>query len=314
MQLITILLITVSILTFLSGVVTFFGSKKGDKVRGFWFFLAALFAAIWTASILVFLTAGHDSRLNMTWHVGWVFVTAILIDIAFLSYVVWNKPNGKLLTAMFAVAGAIISMIIFLKPELMYSEIVLSNTGNTIALNLGLFYFSYVAYVCLIVSAIAFALIRECMNTRSRRKQRGDIVILSAFSLSSLVIAIFEVILPIMGNWSLIWLGPLALSAMIISYYYSILRYRSLNLESIWLKFFSYTVLLCSAAIIYMVIFSVIFAALFRGSTPSIEVIILNFIMVLVFLLLMPAMNQAYTTIRLLISGKPINEEKSSKK
>lgn len=313
MQLITILLITVSILTFLSGVVTFFGSKKGDKARAFWFFLSALFAAIWTASILVFLTANQDSQINLTWHVAWIFVTAILIDISFLSYVSWDKPNGKLLSLFFAIAGAIISAIIFMKPELMYSEITLSNSGNTISLNVGLFYITYVLYVCLIVAAIALALLKECLHTRSSRKRKGDLIIMVAFSLSSLMIAVFEVILPIMGNWSLIWLGPLSLSAMIISYYYSILRYRSLNLNSIWLKLFSYTVLLCSVAIVYMVIFSVIFAALFRGSTPSIEVIVLNFIMIMVFLLLMPAMNQAYSTIRVLISGKTPKEEKSEK-
>ena len=313
MQLITILLITVSILTFLSGIVTFFGSKKGDKSQAFWFFLAALFAAIWTASILVFLTAHPDSNLNLTWHVNWVFITAILIDVSFLSYVVWKEKNGKLLALLFAIAGAIISIIMFIKPELMYSDIILANTGNVINLNVGLFYITYILYVCAIVLAIAIALLKECFHTHSDRKRNGDLIIVIAFGLSSLIIGIVEIILPIFGNWKYIWLGPLSLSAMIISYYYSILKYRSLNLSSIWLKIFSYTVLLSSVAIIYMIIFSVIFAALFRGSTPSAEVIILNFIMILIFLLLMPAMNQVYMTIRSLISGQPKNNKRSNK-
>ena len=313
MQLIIILLSTVSILTFLSGVVTFFGAKKGDKARAFWFFLSALFAAIWTAAILIFLTANQDSHFNLTWHVNWIFVTAILIDVSFLSYVMWHKHNGKLLVLLFAIAGGVIAGISFAKPELLYSEITISPSGNKISLNVGLFYITYVLYICAIVSAIVLALLKECVKTHSSCKRKGDLIIMVAFSISSLVIALSEIILPIMGNWSLIWLGPLSLSATIISYYYSILRYRSLNLASIWLKIFSYTVLLCSVAIIYMVIFSIIFAALFRGSTPSSEVIILNFIMILIFLLLMPAMNQAYSTIRYLISGHPINNKQNSK-
>lgn len=304
MQLIIILLSTVSILTFLSGIVTFFGSKKGDKVQGFWFFLAALFAAIWTASILVFLAARSEYNYNLAWYVNWIFVTAILIDISFLSYVVWNKKRGKLLTLIFAISGSIISAVVFARPDLLYSDIVLSNAGNSIVLNVGFFYITYVSYVCVIVSTIAIALLKDCLHTHSERKKNGDLIIVIAFGLSSLIIAVSEIILPILENWSLIWLGPLSLSAMIISYYYAILRYRSLNLTSIWLKLFSYTVLLCSVALIYMVIFSIVFAALFRGSTPSLEVIILNFIMVLVFLLLMPAMNRAYVTIRSLISGQ----------
>ena len=298
----------------MSGLVTFFGSKKGDKSQSFWFFLAALFAAIWTASILVFLAAHPDSDFNITWHVNWIFVTAILIDVSFLSYVVWKKKNGKLLSLLFAIAGAIISIAIFSKPELMYSDIVLSNTGNSISLNVDLFYITYVLYVCAIVSAIAIALLKDCFHTNSDRKRNGDLIIVIAFGLSSLVIGISEIALPILGNWKYIWLGPLSLSAMIISFYYSILKYRSLNLASIWLKIFSYTVLLSSVAIIYMIIFSIIFAALFRGSTPSTEVIILNFIMILVFLLLMPAMNQVYLTIRLLISGQPKNDKRRNNK
>ena len=51
MQLIIILLSTVSILTFLSGLITFFGAKRGDRVKSAWFFAAAFFAPIWMISI-----------------------------------------------------------------------------------------------------------------------------------------------------------------------------------------------------------------------------------------------------------------------
>ena len=63
-----------------------------------------------------------------------------------------------------------------------------------------------------------------------------------------------------------------------------------------------------------MVIFSAIFAALFRGSTPSTEVIILNFIMILIFLALMPAMNEFIKFVRSLISGqKPTTKKEHHK-
>ena len=124
-----------------------------------------------------------------------------------------------------------------------------------------------------------------------------------AFGGSSTLVLIFNLILPLFNNWSLIWIGPLALSATIIGFYYTILRYRSLNLASVWLKIFSYVVLISSIAIIYMIIFALIFTALFRGSMPSVEVIVLNFIMILVFLILMPALSEIMTFIRSLISG-----------
>ena len=83
-----------------------------------------------------------------------------------------------------------------------------------------------------------------------------------------------------------------------------------LNLSSIWLRVFSYVIVIASLAIIYMVLFSIVFAALFRGSTPSTEVIVLNFIMILIFISLIPAMSSSLNYIKYLISGqKKTNEE-----
>ena len=312
-QLIIILLATVSILTFLSGFITFFGAKKGDRIQSAWFFAAAIFATAWMASISFFLTAKPEMTNTIDWHVQWTFVSAILIDIAFLGYVVWREKFGKALTFTFLALGLLISLVIFLKPEILYSEIVLATTGNSITLNIGAFYISYILYFCLIVPAIVLTLLKQYLKTRSSRKKGGDLTIMISFGLSSVVVIVSEVVLPIMGNWHLIWLGPLALSATIIAFYYTILKYRSLNLSSIWLKIFSYIVLLSSVAIVYMIIFALIFAALFRGSTPSAEVIILNFLMILVFLLLIPAMNELYVSIRSLIADPKSTNKKDTK-
>ena len=62
-----------------------------------------------------------------------------------------------------------------------------------------------------------------------------------------------------------------------------------------------------------MIIFAVIFAALFRGSTPSTEVIVLNFIMIVIFLLLMPAMNELSSFIRSLIYGDKNKKKEGDK-
>lgn len=303
MHLIIILLITVSILTFLSGAIVFFGASKGDKLRSAWFFLAAIFATVWMASISIFLTAGPDLMGSIDWHVKWTFVSAIIIDTAFLGYVAWREKFGKILTYIFLLLGLVISISIFCNPSLLYSDVVLNKTGNSVDMNIGPLYISYIGFFCLIVPAIIINLLKQFFKTRSERKRGGDLVIMVSFGTSSTLVLIANLVLPLLGNWSMIWLGPLALSVTIISFYYTILRYHSLNLSSIWLKIFSYIVILSSVAIVYMVIFSIIFAALFRGSTPSSEVIILNFIMILVFLILMPAMSKLMASVRALIMG-----------
>ena len=305
MQLIIILLATVAILTLLSGIIVFFGASKGNKVRSAWFFLAAIFATIWMASISVFLTAGKDMAEVIDWHVKWTFTSAIIIDVAFLGYIVWREKYGKFTTFFFLAFGGIISALIFAKPELLYQGVILANTGNSVTMNMafGSLYYTYIIFFASIVPAIVISLLTQFIKTKSNRRRGGDLVIMLAFGGSSTLVLIFNLILPLFNNWSLIWIGPLALSATIIGFYYTILRYRSLNLVSVWLKIFSYVVLISSIAIIYMIIFALIFTALFRGSMPSVEVIVLNFIMILVFLILMPALSEIMTFIRSLISG-----------
>ena len=304
MHLIIILLATVSILTFLSGAIVFFGSSKGDRVRSAWFFLAAIFATVWMASISAFLMAESSWADAIDWHVKWTFASAIIIDVAFLGYIAWNEKYGKIATGIFALAGLIIGSLIFVRPELLYSDVVLVKTDNSVVMNIAPLYFSYIGFFGAIVPAIVFTLFKQFLKTKSDRKRGGDLVIMGSFALSSTIILVTNLIMPLFDNWSMIWLGPLALAVTIIAFYYTILRYRALNLSSIWLRIFSHVVILASLAIIYMIIFSIIFAALFRGSMPSTEVIVLNFIMILIFLSLMPAMNELSNFIRSLISNQ----------
>lgn len=311
MQLIVILLATVSILTFLSGLIVFFGSKKGNKAQSAWFLLAAIFATVWMASISVFLTANEGWVKNIDWHVKWTFVSALILDVAFLGYTSWKTRYGKTLTAFFLLLGVLIGGLIFTQPHLLYKEVVLSPTGNAVEMNIGPLYFAYIGFFGLIVPAVVIALIQQYLKTKSDRKKGGDLIIMSSFGISSGLTLIFNLILPLFGNWNLIWIGPLALAITIIGFYYTILRYKSLNLSSIWLKIFSNIVIIASIAIVYMVIFSIIFAALFRGSTPSVEVIILNFIMISVFLLLMPAINELINYVKSIIAKQSIKPKEN---
>ena len=310
MQLIAILLITVSVLTLLSGITIFLGSKKGERVRSAWFLIATIFATLWMVSISLFLVAPPEWADIVPWHVNWTYVNAIFIDVALLGYIVWKQKYGKIITLLFLILGIILTAFFVHDPSLLYTEVKLSNAGNSLVTNIAPYYFAYIAFFCLLVPTVLGSLLYQIIKTRSDKKRGGELVLLIGFAISGTMSLIFNLILPL-WRWDLIWLGPLAISTTIIAFYYSILRYRALNLSSIWLKILSYVVIMASFAILYMVLFSIIFTALFRGSTPSIEVIALNFIMILIFLLLMPALSELNSFIRSLISGEP--KEKESK-
>lgn len=311
MQLIAILLITVSILTFLSGLAVFFGASKGDRARSAWFFAATVFATIWMVSISLFLIATPAWQEQLTAIVDLTYISAIFIDIALLGYISWRKKYGKIATLTFTILGAIFAIIFISNPSLLYTEIKLSSAGNSLTTNFTPFYFTYIAFFCALVPAVMLTLLKQILDSRSTRIRGGDLVLLIGFGISGSVSLVFNLILPL-WNWGLIWLGPLAISTTILAFYYTILRYRALNLTSRWLKLLSYIVLITSAAVLYMIIFYIVFLAMFKGASPSIEVIILNFIMVLFFLLLMPAMNELTVFVRSLITAD--TKEKKAKK
>ncbi len=310
MQLIVILLIIVSVLTFLSGATIFLGSTKKDRARSAWFFVATIFATIWSVSIAIFLMAEPDWAPIIKWHVNWTFISAIFIDIALLGYIAWQKKYGKVATLFFFTLGLILAGFLFYDPGLLYTSVNLSRVGNSLTTNIGAFYIIYILFFCLLVPTVILTLLHSTLRARSPKTRGSNLVLMFGFMISGTTSLIFNLIVPL-WNWGLIWLGPLAISTTIICFYYTILRYRTLNLNSRWLKLLSYVVIITSLAVIYMVIFAIIFAALFRGSTPSTEVIILNFIMILIFIALMPAMNEFNKFIRSLISGqKGQGEEK----
>ena len=302
MQLIAILLITVSILTLLSGIAVFFGATKGDRLRSAWFFFATVFATIWMVSIALFLVATPEWAPIMPTTINLTFISAIFIDIALLGYISWRKKSGRIATLTFLILGIIFTAFFIRDPALLYTDIVLTSASNSLITDIGPFYFTYVAFFCALVPAVLISLLLRIFKSRSNRIKNGDIVLLVGFAISGTMSLIFNLILPF-WTWDLIWLGPLAISTTIIAFYYTILRYHALNLKSRWLKILSYVVLIASAAVLYMMVFYVVFLAMFRGASPSLEVIILNFIMVLFFLLLMPAMSELVIFVRSLITG-----------
>ena len=301
MQLITILLIVVGLLAALSGAIVFFGSTKANRGRSAWYFLAAIFATIWTISISNLILCKPDAVDLATFHINWTFVSAIMLDAAFLGFGAWNLKYGKVATIFFFIIGVLLSSTIMLHPEWLYSGIDFTNSGNGPIIIFGPLFLAYASYFGIMVPAISLSFFRQFIHARSKRNRISNLIALISYIISSVVTLFADFIMVLLRNWSVGWLGPLAVAVVILMIYYTILRYRAINLSLRWLQFFSYLVVVVSIAIIYMIIFSIIFAALFRGSTPSIEVIILNFIMILIFISLIPAMNGLVSFIRRLI-------------
>lgn len=301
MQLITILLIVVGLLAALSGIIVLFGSTKTNRVRSIWFCLAAVFAAIWTISISNLILCKSDSYELAAFHVDWTFVSAIMLDAAFLGFGAWNIKHGKTATIIFFILGLALSSVILARPDWLYSDINFTSSGNGPVFVIGPLFLAYAGYFGIMVPAISISFFKQYLRSHSKRGRISNLIALISYAIASIIILITDFIMLLMHEYGAGWFGPLAVAVVILTIYYTILRYRAINLSVRWLQFFSYIVVVASIAIVYMIIFSIVFAALFRGSPPSIEVIVLNFIMILIFISLIPAMNGLIAFIRKLI-------------
>lgn len=307
-------MVIVGILTLLSGIIFLFGSKKEDRPASIWYFLTSIFATIWLTVVALILTAKADRAPFMSFLFTTGFVAPLLFDACFLAFAAWTRRSGKVTAIILLLVALILSVFILLKPEWLYSNIIIANTGNSAEILIGPLLFCYIGYFAIVLPFISFVFLHRYRRARSKSKRIGALVAMITSGISGLCCLVANLILPLMHNWNHSWIGPLSFAIVIISIYYIILCYRIINLSYGWLRIFSYIVIVSTIAIVYMIIFSIIFAALFRGSTPSLEVIILNFIMLLIFISLIPAMNSFVKFSRRLILEQHPHHAKTAAK
>ena len=309
MNLINVLVIAISILTILSALALVFGSAKSERKRSLWFLAAAIGEVMWGVSIAIALSlppteAGYAA---MPWFIKGIYVGAILMDSTILGYVSWKYKWGRTITSLFLVVGAVMSVIFLYDPSVLYTSYTLSYSGNALHIDMSKwFYPAYIVYFCTLVPAFCLALIYQIKHAPSKEARNGYLFFLIGLAIAGFFSLIFDLIMPT-SRYDLIWVGPLLIGLTMMGFYYSVLRYRMITLSTGWLKLMSSIVLVSGVVIVYLLIFHVVFSALFKVSSPSYQVILLNFIMVAIVLLLAPAIAEIWAMIKSLIMTKQID-------
>ncbi|MBQ3310105.1 hypothetical protein IJG73_01540 [Candidatus Saccharibacteria bacterium] len=307
MQLITLLLFTVSILTLLSGFSQWIGSRKTDRAHAGMFFLTTICSSLWAVAVAVFLSLKPEQEGIAPLVIYGIYIPSVFMDVFLIAYLNWNNNIGKFLTTIFVAIALFITGALLYDHTILYSEIEIAASGNSIKIVNDWYYWVYLAYFVIASFVIAGSLIYQIAKIRAKNQKMGRIILLVGFAFTGVASLIFDILLPFGIRYDLIWVGPLTISATIIAFYYAALRYRIIQLSSAWLKVMSYVVIMTSAAIIYMLLFFVVFTALFKVPNPSTEVFVLNFIMIAIVLLLLPVINELSAFIRSLIQTNQVD-------
>lgn len=307
MQLIKILLLTVSILAILSGAAVFGGSKKEDRPQMSMFVLLVLGVSAWVISIMAFLSLPASANLSSArLAVFGIYISGLVMNIFAFAYIGWGYKIGRLMTILSAFATIFMSYLIIHDSSLLYSEIILSPEGNSVALVEGWYYSLYSLILTVENISLVLILLYRIRHTSSPAVRKGWLVFMIGLMIGGLGAGVFDVMLP-PKRYDLIWVGPLLMCADMIAHYYAALRYRMIVIRSSWLKASSYIVLATLSAIVYFVLFFVIFSALFKISNPTNEVILLNFVLVVIATLLTPAISEVSSFFQSLASVHQVN-------
>ena len=306
MQLITILLVLTTILTFASGISAWAGSKKADKKSSKYFAISMTFGAIWNLAITAFMALKPEDTNIAPFIILGIYIPAMFMDICLMVYCGYQFKIVRAFGLLMAMVAAGMAGLIIYDPSILYSSFTLSHEGNSVALNFNWFYISYAIFYFLITSVIMLSLFIRIRKTRNKNLRNGLLILGAGILITSSFMLCFDVVLPL-WNYDLIWIGTMTFTITMVGHYYSILKYRLIQLSSSWLKSLSYVIILITAASIYMLLFYIVFTALFKVSSPSPAIFVLNFLMIAIVLLLLPAMNELSSFVKSLISSETID-------
>jgi hypothetical protein len=302
--------------------VAVFSSNRNQKGRfsAMGLSLAILGAASWVLFIQLFRNASNESDASFFHQI--FAVTALAIPFGCLLYAV-SLLRRKALAITISVAALLISVVvgglILLNDNLFYSNIVISKDNNYSILAdspVTAVYFS--VFGVFFISSIIIIIARALRSKNAVFKQ-GLICLACCLILSSSLSSATNIILPIIGQNGLFWVGPLSVSITMLFAYFITLRYKLFINSSRLLRYLTYLVAVTVAAMIYTCLFFVIFGLIFRGAKPSNEIIIFNFITMIIIILLMPSINSSINRTKKLISEngvapEVVDEEKISAK
>lgn len=300
MSLISILLIATAILSLLTGFISLVGSSKNDRMRGAWFFVTTIGCAIWTGGIGVFSALPPDAEDFAIVPIFCIYLGSLLMAVSVLGYAAWRRTSGKICTICCMLFAIFLAAAFIYDQSLCYTGITLSTAGNSVQLYWGWFYIAYCLFFVINNSSFVIQQYLNAKNTRTKKARRGEYILFFGLFFAGVLSIIFDLLIP-PTNYDLIWVGPLTLNVVMLAFFYSTLKYRMISISARWLQMFAYGVLLSVGAVIYMVIFYLIFTALFKGPNPSSAILVLNFLMIVIVLLLLPVLNEVGASFKSMI-------------
>ena len=199
MQLTTLLLVIVAILTALSGIAVISGAHKGDRAQAFLFFFTTVAALAWAVGVGVFLSLPEDTSPDAVRAVvATYYIGAPAMCWGLMAYACHKYALGKIGMAILGVICLVFAGSILVDPGLLYSGYNLNETtGNIVYIKRDAFYILFGAYHFIAVGLYMVGLWHTAHATKLASIKRANLMVLAGFAITGVLALVFNLILPV---------------------------------------------------------------------------------------------------------------------
>ena len=218
--------------------------RSDDSPKYRWFFVVAVSAALWALSNVVFVIAPLAARPIVALA---SYSIATILVIGFLKFClsISTVKSGGWLEKIYVTLGIVVATLSAV-PGVILLGIVEETTIQTRPTMLVV----YGAYVAIGIIAGVSSLVRTYYRSTKQEKQR-IIVIMAGLAVGASVGLIGNLIMPMMGNYEFVQVGPLGVLIFVWSSYYAISRQRLFDIRRAAMRTAAYIVSMAMLAFIY---------------------------------------------------------------
>lgn len=273
--------------------------------------LAYFGAALWALFVQLFRTStdGFDAHI---FH-QLFSVVALLIPVGCLLYA-FSIYKRRIISIVVCVLAFLVTIVvgyfIVTEPSSFYTSIVMADGGNYAVLASGPLVIAYTSIFGVYLTASVIMIFIKMFKTKNNlSRRRGLLCVGCGLSISAGISLLFNIILPVFGNYEMFWIGPLSISVTMLFTYFASLRYKLFINNSKMLQYSTYLVVVAMASLIYICLFYLIFMLVFRGASPSNEITIFQFVMVMIVIMFLPTINHFIEYVKQMITENGVFEK-----
>ena len=255
----------VALMALILGMLVLKKSKRHYDTKQ-WFFLVCLCLAVWSAGLEMFSLADNGAALDIASR--WFYVASAVFCPALAIFTAKSfLPLTKSVRSFIFISSSlfiVLSIYIILAPEFIINalEITTPVDFSQIPIN-AINYIVFATFFSVFFLVVMwFGYVAWRKSDSIRRKQVA--IYMTGLLVSSIPGFVVDLLLPALGDYRYVWVGPVAIIFFLFAIMYSIVKYRLMDVKTAVARSVSYMLLLIALAVVYIISAYVISIVIFQ--------------------------------------------------